>query len=122
MRYIPFVSPLRPTFVIILGLLLFIGTVGWGQTPREPQVTSEEEAPAAEAPPVAKPQLREPVPKIVKPVPSPSPDGSPKTIQSRIDRQGKEIAQLKQENAKLKEQVRLLFSIVNKLAGLQQGR
>jgi len=124
MRQTPRFSLRWPALLIVFGLFLLTeGAVERGLSAPEPQVTSEDdETPAAEAPPV--PKSREPsrVVKSTKSTSSPSQDGPFKAVQSRLDRQSKEIAQLKQENVRLREQVRLLFSIVNKLAGLQQGQ
>jgi len=118
----------RPVVPILVGILLAAcGPAVVTTALAQPQVTSEEdETPAPEAPPVRPAGPASPRTKPTRPgVPAPAAggsEGSVKALASRLDKQSKELTQLKAENARLREQVRLLFSIVNKLAGLSQGR
>lgn len=107
------------TMVLAVALGLALGAGAWAQ----------DEEPAAEAPPVkraAPAAAAEEEEEAATPPPKPKaakPDAAPAgPLAAKVEKQGKELAALKKENDKLKEQVRLLYSIVNKLAGLNQGR
>lgn len=85
---------------------------------RHPAAQTEESAPAVEAEAPA-----------VERTPARSPSGGDddaarrawKKLGGRVDVLEKQLEKIRKENADLKEQVKLLYSIVNKLAGLQQG-
>lgn len=96
---------------------------------------AQDEEPAAEAPPVrkAKPapaEAEEEEEETPAAAPAPKPRATPKgdaaitpgPLASKVEKQGKELAALKKENDELKKQVRLLYLIVNKLAGLSQAQ
>jgi hypothetical protein len=75
----------------------------------------EEEAPAQEPAPVA-------TPKPKSRTGGGNLESQLKAVNAKLEKQGRDLATLKVENGKLRDQIKLLYSIVNKLAGLQSGK
>ena len=130
---IPMSTTLLRSAVLALALLALV-SCGPAATPARAQV---EEEPAAEAPPVkprkpaaapaAAAEEEEETPVALPATPkakAPKADAALPTgpLANRVEKQGKELAALKKENDELKKQVRLLYLIVNKLAGLNQAQ
>lgn len=116
-----FENPLRTGALALAALVLIAGAIALTPAPARAQADEE---PAAEAPPAKKPKAAEEEEEVATPAPkkSKAEAASSGPLAVKVEKQGKELAALRKENDELKKQVRLLYLIVNKLAGLNQAQ
>ena len=110
--------------------LLILATPPAARAQEEEPAAEAPAAPAAPAPKAKAPKLNpatvatddDDAPAAAPKAKAPKADAPAGSLAARVDKQAKELAQLKKDNDELKKQVRLLYLIVNKLAGLNPGQ
>ena len=100
---------------LLLALALSFASPAWAQT----AAAEDDETPAADAPVVVPMGTQKP---RAAAAPAAGAGTDLRAMRAAIEKQGKEIAALKTENTHLRDQIKLLYSIVNKLAGLDAGK